>query len=91
MTSRKENSCLLNLDCEPKEGSISNFNLHLVAPSQASQTLLSQLKLHLTNYNPKIKLVIRKGFPWTLQLTREHNSSSPKFNGADMETTVPAT
>lgn len=33
MTSRKGVSCPLNLDGEPKEGSMSNFMLHIATPS----------------------------------------------------------
>lgn len=36
MTSRKGDSRLLNLDSEPKAGSVSNFMLHIATPSHTT-------------------------------------------------------
>lgn len=67
MTSREGDSCLLNLHCEPKEASISNFMLHITIPlhivdKRHPNRIITKVEITLKNYNPKIKPVTTKGF-----------------------------
>lgn len=67
MTSRKGDSRLPNLGCEPKEGSGSNFMLHIATPSHTignmhPNRILEQVERHTKIYNQKLRPVTKKGF-----------------------------
>lgn len=80
MTSRKGDSRLLNLDCEPKAGSMSNFMLHIATPSYTAgnmhptRIITVSRNGHLENTMKKIKLVTKERFQWALQADKRTKS-----------------
>lgn len=76
MISRKRDSCLLNLDCEPKEGSASNFMLHIATPPHTLGNMhpnrtITTKRNYTTNYTPKY-------FKWILQTDKTMKLFYPK-------------
>lgn len=59
MTSRKGDSRLLNLDCEPKAGSISDFMLHIATPSRTAGNMHPN-RIITTSGNGHIENAIKK-------------------------------
>lgn len=80
MTSRKGDSRRLNLACEPKAGSISNFRLHIATPSHTAgnmhptRAVTASRNGDLENTIKKIKPVTKEGFNGTLQVDKRTKS-----------------
>lgn len=78
MTSGKGDSCLLNLDYKPKEGSITNFILHIATPSHTVGNMFPSRIIGSRNgylkTKEKIKPVTGEGLNRTLQADQRTKS-----------------